>query len=126
MPRRIVKTSGSQDEYRFGKHRFEHWHVDNQVYFITARCHGRFPAFAGEQTKTIFWDRFDHYTKAQYVLPHQNKGPMLFYNIGLCYFRWHKVDMAKEFLRLALIKEPGYKKASKLLGMVEEQVNGAA
>ena len=69
MPKRIVKTSGSQDEYRFGKHRFEHWHIDNQVYFITARCHGRFRAFADECSKVIFWDRFDHYTEAHGFVP---------------------------------------------------------
>ena len=48
MSKRIVKTSASLDKARFGKHRFEHWHADNQVYFITARCCERFPAFASE------------------------------------------------------------------------------
>ena len=57
----IDKTSRSEAEYRFGKHRFEHWYVDNQVYFITARCRDRFPAFASERARTIFWDRFDTY-----------------------------------------------------------------
>jgi len=51
----------SRRVYR-GRHRFEHWYRDNQVYFITARCRDRFPAFATEQAKLIFWDRFDHYT----------------------------------------------------------------
>lgn len=54
---------------RGSQHRFEHWHADNQAYFITARCHERFPAFASEQTKVIFWDRFDHYTKAHKFTP---------------------------------------------------------
>jgi REP element-mobilizing transposase RayT len=27
------------------------------VYFITARCRGRFPAFASEEAKAVFWDR---------------------------------------------------------------------
>jgi REP element-mobilizing transposase RayT len=44
-----------------GRHRFEHWYRDNQVYFITARCRDRFPAFACHEAKAIFWDRFDHY-----------------------------------------------------------------
>jgi pentatricopeptide repeat protein len=57
----------------------------------------------------------EHYTKAQYVLPQQEKGPMLFYNIGLCYYRWGREDLAREFLKIALIKEPGYKKARSLL-----------
>jgi len=51
----------SRRVYR-GKHRFEHWYRDNQVYFITARCRGRFPALASENAKLIFWDRFEHYT----------------------------------------------------------------
>jgi REP element-mobilizing transposase RayT len=48
-----------------GRHRFEHWYRDNTVYFITARCRDRFPAFQNEDAKQIFWDRFTHYT-AQY------------------------------------------------------------
>lgn len=42
-----------------GKHRFEHWYRDSQVYFLTARCRGQYPAFASEEAKAIFWDRFD-------------------------------------------------------------------
>jgi tetratricopeptide (TPR) repeat protein len=63
-----------------------------------------------------------HYTKAQYVLPSQDKGPMLFYNIGLCYEKWGKRDMAQEFLKIALIKEPNYKKAQKLLNQIQAVV----
>ncbi len=63
-----------------------------------------------------------HYTKAQYVLPSQDKGPMLFYNIGLCYEKWGKRDMAIEFLKIALIKEPNYKKARKLLDHINEVI----
>ncbi len=59
-----------------------------------------------------------HYSKAQYVLPHQEKGPLLFYNIGLCYKRWGKMEMAGEFLKLALVKEPNYEKAKKLLHQI--------
>jgi len=44
-----------------GRRRFEHWYRDNQVYFITARCRDRFPAFSAEHAKDIFWDRFGHY-----------------------------------------------------------------
>ncbi len=68
--------------------------------------------------KMKYEQALDHYTRAQYVLPQQDKGPLLFYNIGLCYSRWGKLDMAKEFLKLALIKEPNYKKARKLLDQV--------
>ncbi|MCX6117025.1 MAG: hypothetical protein NT027_05765 [Proteobacteria bacterium] len=73
-------------------------------------------------------DRFDealeHYSKAQYVLPQQEKGPQLFFNIGLCYSRWNKPNMAKEFLKLALVKEPNYKKAQKLLEALEAKITG--
>jgi len=66
-----------------------------------------------------YQDALEHYTRAQYVLPMQDKGPMLFYNIALCYFRWGRQAMAKEFVRIALIKEPNYKKASKLLEQIK-------
>ena len=40
MRKRIQKSSYStRERYQGGGHRFEHWYVDNQVYFITAR-HG--------------------------------------------------------------------------------------
>jgi hypothetical protein len=56
------KTSGSSRKTYRGKHRFEHWARDNQVYFITARCHAGFPCFASEDAKQVFWERFTHYT----------------------------------------------------------------
>jgi REP element-mobilizing transposase RayT len=63
MGKRIQKSTRSSNiEYR-GRRRFEHWAVDNQVYFITARCRGRFPAFAGDAAKAMFWDRFLHYSR---------------------------------------------------------------
>jgi tetratricopeptide (TPR) repeat protein len=71
-------------------------------------------------------DALEHYTKAQYVLPQQGKGPMLFYNIGLCYSRWGKLDMARQFLKVALIKEPNYKKAEKLLQQIEAKITPGA
>ncbi|MEX0777444.1 MAG: hypothetical protein WD042_17200 [Phycisphaeraceae bacterium] len=52
-----------------GRHKFEHWYRDNQVYFITARCRGKFPAFASEAAKAVFWDRFEHYTKEYGFVP---------------------------------------------------------
>jgi len=69
MPKRIHKTSAHHDERRFGKHRFEHWYVDNQVYFITARCRDRYPAFAADDAKRVFWDRFEHWTRACGLVP---------------------------------------------------------
>jgi len=57
------KSSYTSHEYFDGKHRFEHWYRDNQVYFITSKVREGFHAFKGEKPKEIFWDRFNHYTK---------------------------------------------------------------
>ena len=61
MPKPIKRISRSKNPVYRGEHRYEHWLVDNQVYFITARCRDRFPALATERAKEIFWDRFEHY-----------------------------------------------------------------
>jgi hypothetical protein len=61
MPKRIERLSRSSSPIYRGQRRFEHWLVDNQVYFISARCRERFPAFASEGAKRIFWERFNHY-----------------------------------------------------------------
>jgi len=68
MPRFRVSTRGFE-EFKDGKHRFEHWYRDNTIYFITARCRDRFPAFASEDAKLVFWDRFDHYSKEYGFVP---------------------------------------------------------
>jgi hypothetical protein len=60
--RRFRKSSATLRETHHGRHRFEHWYLDNQVYFLTARCRDRFPALASEAAEAVFWDRFDHYT----------------------------------------------------------------
>jgi REP element-mobilizing transposase RayT len=62
MAKPIDRVSRSENREFRGRKRYEHWLVDNQVYFITARCRGRFPAFASDAAKQIFWNRFDHYT----------------------------------------------------------------
>jgi len=62
MAKRIQRLSRSTNAAYRGQQRYEHWLIDNQVYFITARCRDRFPAFASEDAKKVFWDRFDHYT----------------------------------------------------------------
>jgi hypothetical protein len=67
--RRFRKSSYTKYESFEGKHRFEHWYCDNQVYFITARCRDRFPAFRSEEAKAVFRDRFDHYTKLYEFTP---------------------------------------------------------
>ncbi len=55
-------SSSSMTAYK-GRHRFEHWYRDNQVYFITARCRERYPAFDSVQAKNVFWNRLAHYTQ---------------------------------------------------------------
>jgi REP element-mobilizing transposase RayT len=62
MAKRIDRITRSDYAEHRGRKRYEHWMVDNQVYFITARCRDRFPAFATEAAKSVFWNRFDHYT----------------------------------------------------------------
>jgi REP element-mobilizing transposase RayT len=69
MSKRIHKVSRNKTESFGGKHRFEHWLIDNQVYFITSRCRDKFPAFASEAAKAVFWDRFEHYTAAHGFVP---------------------------------------------------------
>lgn len=53
------KSNQVSNRHWGAQHRSEHWYRDNQVYFITARCQGRFPAFDREKAKQIFWSRFD-------------------------------------------------------------------
>lgn len=49
------KTSRNRNEHApSGRHRFEHWLRDNQVYFITSATRGHHPAFATEDAKVIF------------------------------------------------------------------------
>jgi hypothetical protein len=60
--RQFRKSSATSSESFGNQHRFEHWYLDNQVYFITARCRDRYPAFASDSAKQVFWERFDHYT----------------------------------------------------------------
>lgn len=69
MDKRIQKCSATLTYKYAGKYRFEHWYVDNQVYFITARCRDKYPAFQPEQAKTIFWDRFNFYCKQHQFFP---------------------------------------------------------
>jgi hypothetical protein len=61
--RHFRKSSISKDKFYKGRHRFEHWYLDNAVYFITARCRNRIPAFASDSAKNIFWNQFDRYSE---------------------------------------------------------------
>jgi len=67
--RRFRKSSHTKTETFKGQHRFEHWYLDNQVYFLTARCRDRYSAFATEEAKASFWERFDHYTAKYGFVP---------------------------------------------------------
>ena len=69
MHKKIVRSGGGARRAYQGRHRLEHWYIDNQVYFITARCRDRLPAFASEKAKSIFWDRFEHYAAAYGFTP---------------------------------------------------------
>lgn len=60
--RRFRKSSATKTHFFKGQHRFEHWYRDNTFYFITSRCRDRFAAFETESAKSVFWDRYNHYT----------------------------------------------------------------
>src|SRR5438552_14292916 len=66
---RFWKSDDSTNEFFEGRHKFEHWYRNNSIYFITARCRDRFPAFQSEKAKAIFWDRFEHYTNLHHFVP---------------------------------------------------------
>lgn len=65
----IIKSSSTQHREYKGEHRFEHWYVDNQVYFITARCREKFAAFQSEEAKAVFWDRATFYMQQAQFTP---------------------------------------------------------
>ena len=69
MSKKINIISRSTNKTFAGKTRFSHWQIDNQVYFITARCRDRFPAFATDGAKRAFWDRFTHWTREYGFVP---------------------------------------------------------
>jgi hypothetical protein len=62
VSKRISRISRSQTGLHENHHRYEHWLVDNQIYFITARCRDRFAAFASQEAKKVFWHKFEQYT----------------------------------------------------------------
>ncbi len=66
---RLYRSSHTHNEFWNGQHRFEHWYRDNSVFFITARCLDRTPAFRSDRAKSIFWDRFEHWTAALAFVP---------------------------------------------------------
>lgn len=129
------KSALDRDEYCSGalnglaEIRFHQGHLEESRALL-ARSHLAYKAASNLNRQGIelvklnhFEAALDHYTRAQYVLPQQDKGPLLFYNIGLCYARWGKHQTAREFLKIALIKEPNYKKAKHLLMQVEGKLS---
>jgi hypothetical protein len=63
------KSRPSQKCISEGRHRFEHWYRDNQVYFITSRCRDGRAMFDSDDAMRVFWDRFDHYAEAHGFTP---------------------------------------------------------
>jgi REP element-mobilizing transposase RayT len=79
------KTRHVHEPVYQGQRRFEHWYRDNQVYFLTARCRDRYPAFASEEAKAVFWDRFDFYTKEFLFTPWVTSLiPNHYHSLGYC------------------------------------------
>ncbi|MBI1338155.1 MAG: hypothetical protein GC164_14520 [Phycisphaera sp.] len=68
MPRTRIVSNTPNVTYQ-GRHRFEHWYRDNQVYFISVKCHDAVHALASERAKAIFWERFEHYTAQHGFVP---------------------------------------------------------
>jgi REP element-mobilizing transposase RayT len=66
---RFRKSSQYRENPVGEPHRFEHCYRDNTVYFITARCRDRIPAFKSEVAKAIFWDRFLHWSAEYCFVP---------------------------------------------------------
>ena len=67
---KAIRRGAHQSRVVFqGQRRFEHWYVDNQVYFITARVRNKELAFRTDNAKSIFWDRFDHYVRKTSFVP---------------------------------------------------------
>ena len=65
----VRKVSHSQRRTWDGRHRFEHWYADNQVYFITARCRDWVFAFEPREARDVFWNRLTHYAEQAGFVP---------------------------------------------------------
>lgn len=70
-----------------------------------------------------FEESIEHYKKAQFVLPGNDQGHLLFFNIGLAYAKWGKLSEAARYIRLALARDPCYDKAVTLLKTIETRVS---
>ena len=101
-PKHVHKYSRTRHREYQGAHRFEHWYASNQVYFITARCRDKHPAFASEEAKQVFWDRFEHHAAA-----------------GL-FFPWVASLLSNHYHVL------GYCRDGKLFGRMMQRIHGSA
>jgi REP element-mobilizing transposase RayT len=101
------KSAHSSGPYYKGQRRFEHWYRDNQVYFITARCWEKFPAFASEEAKAVFWEKFDLYARESLFTP---------WVTSLLVNHYHILGYCKEGLKLGSMMR-------KLHGSVAKLVN---
>ncbi len=117
MNKRIAKASRSAREHFRGQHRFEHWYVDNQVYFITARCRGRFPAFACDEAKAIFWDRFEYYADQNGFVP---------WVTSLMDNHYHTLGYLREGMKLQRMMQRLHGSVAKLVNDVLERGTPAA
>ena len=57
------QSSATKTHFWKGQHRFEHWYRDNTIYFITSKARDGAHVFRSERAKSIFWDRFTHWSK---------------------------------------------------------------
>lgn len=109
MYKRIRTSSRSPRKCLSGHpdtHRFEHWYVDNQVYFITARCRDRFPAFATSAACDVFWDRFEHYTQEAGCAP---------FVASLVFNHYHFVGYVREGMKLQRMMQRLHGSVAKLV-----------
>ena len=77
--------------------------------------------------RSKFKESISHYKKAQYVMPGNDQSHLLFFNIGLAYAKWGKYNEARQYVTLALIRQPDYVKAAQLLAKIggETQLKSA-
>lgn len=74
-------------------------------------------------SKSQFHESIRHYKKAQLVLPGNEQGHLLFFNIGLAYAKWGKYKQARQYVNLALVRDPDYTKATQLLKRIDERLS---
>jgi len=106
MNSRTRKSSHFSGPYYKDQRRFEHWYRDNQVYFITARCWEKYPAFSSEQAKVIFWERFDFYAREALFTP---------WVTSLVINHYHILGYCKEGLKLGPMMRKSHGSVAKLV-----------